>query len=361
MGLFGKTIAELSDTAARFGLRPYGARQIAHWLYAKHVNRIEEMTNLPRRVREAMVAQYGDDVGRREPIARQASCDGTLKYLFPVLDEWCVESAVIPDGERQTLCLSTQAGCRRACRFCMTGRLGFHGNLTPDGILNQYASLPERDGITNIVFMGMGEPLDNIEAVLRSLEIFTADYGYAMSPTRLTVSTVGILPALERLISETRCHIALSVHSPFSEERKRLVPAEAAYPVANAIETLRRARIGGQRRIMIEYTPFEGLNDTSAHAKALARLLRGLRCRINLIPFNSVPGIPLRGSDRPRIEAFQAELRRHGFMATIRKSKGADIAAACGLLHNIHPPDRDGEDRCNVRMEPARGFEPRTH
>jgi 23S rRNA (adenine2503-C2)-methyltransferase len=332
--LFGQTLAELAEAADRVGLPSYGARQIAHWLYVRHVERIEQMTNLSRSARDALAAFA--EVGRRAPVRCEAAGDGTRKYLFPAgVGEWRIETAVIPDGERRTLCLSTQIGCRRACRFCMTGRAGFHGNLSAGGILNQFASLPEREQITNIVFMGMGEPLDNAEAVLKSLKILTADYGYGMSPTRLTVSTVGIQPGLERLIAESHCHIALSVHSPFPEERRRLVPAEAAHPLAQTIETLRQARIGGQRRLTIEYIPFEGVNDTPAHAAALARLLRGLRCRINLIPFNAAAGIPLKGADRPRLEAFQSELRRRGFTATIRKSKGADIAAACGLLARL--------------------------
>lgn len=328
--LLGRTLEELQEIAALFDLPPYAARQMAGWIYAKPVNGIAAMSNLPRRAREAIAAEY--EIGRRAPVRRAVSFDGTVKYLFTAGAGRFVETAVIPDGARATLCLSTQVGCRRACRFCATGRQGFHGNLTADEILNQYAALPERDRITNIVYMGMGEPLDNVEAVLRSLAVFTAPWGYGLSPSRLTVSTVGIRPALSRLITESRCHIAISLHSPFPEERRRLVPAEAAHPVADTLAELRAARIGGQRRIMIEYIPFAGLNDTPRHAAALAALLRGIRCRINLIPFNAVPDAALAPSDRSRIEAFQTELRRRGFIATIRASKGADIGAACGLL-----------------------------
>jgi len=328
--LLGQTLEELRALAAPLGLPPYAARQMADWLYAKHADSVAAMTNLPRRAREALAAEY--EIGRRPPVRRAASSDGTLKYLFPAGEGRFVETAVIPDGARATLCLSTQVGCRRACRFCATGKQGFHGNLTAGEILNQYAALPERGRITNIVYMGMGEPLDNVEAVLRSVEVFTAPWGYALSPSRVTVSTVGIRPALARLIAESRCHIAISLHSPFPEERRRLAPAEAAHPIAETLAELRAARIGGQRRIMIEYIPFAGLNDTPRHAAALAALLRGLRCRINLIPFNAVSDAGLAPSDRPRIEAFQAELRRRGFVATIRASRGADIEAACGLL-----------------------------
>lgn len=328
--LLGMTLTELAAVAERRGLPPYAAKQIAHWLYVRHAESVEGMTNLPRAARAALAAEF--EIGRRAPLRRAVSSDGTLKYLFPAGDNRCVESAVIPDGARATLCLSTQIGCRRACRFCATGRQGFHGNLTAAEILNQYASLPERDAVTNIVYMGMGEPLDNPEATLRSLEVFTASWGYALSPTRLTVSTVGIRPALGRLIRESRCHIAISLHSPFAEERRRWVPAEALHPIAEVIADLRAARIGGQRRIMIEYIPFAGLNDTPRHAAALAALLRGLRCRINLIPFNAVPAAKLTPTDGARMEAFQSELRRRGLFVTIRKSRGADIAAACGLL-----------------------------
>lgn len=328
--LLGMTLDELAAVTERLGLRPYAAAQIAHWLYARNVESIGAMTNLPRNAREALSAEF--EIGRRSPLRRAVSSDGTLKYLFPAGEGRCVESAVIPDGARATLCLSTQIGCRRACRFCATGRQGFHGNLAAAEILNQYAALPERDVITNIVYMGMGEPLDNPDATLRSLEVFTAPWGYALSPTRLTVSTVGIRPALGRLIRESRCHIAISLHSPFPEERRHLIPAEASHPIAEVIADLRAARIGGQRRIMIEYIPFADFNDTPRHAAALAVLLRGLRCRINLIPFNAVPAAGLVPADRARMETFQAELRRRGLFATIRKSRGADIAAACGLL-----------------------------
>ena len=328
--LFGNTLAELRSIAARLDLPPFAARQIADWLYAKGAADFAGMTNLPRAARERLAAEY--TIGRAAPARRAESRDGTLKYLFPAGENGFVETAVIPDGERRTLCLSTQVGCRRACRFCATGRQGFHGQLGAGAILNQYASCPERERITNLVFMGMGEPLDNPDATLAALEVFTADWGYAMSPTRLTVSTVGIRPALGRLIAESRCHIALSVHSPFPEERRRLVPAEAAHPMAAAISELREARIGGQRRVMIEYIPFADYNDSPRHAAALARLLRGLRCRVNLIPFNAIPGCDLAPTDPARMAAFQAELERRGFVATIRKSKGADIAAACGLL-----------------------------
>lgn len=343
MNIFGWTLTELAEGIRPLGLPSYAPRQIAEWLYGKHATTFDAMTNLSLDARRALAERFG--IERAAPVERAVSADGTCKYLFPAgsTRDAFVETAVIPDAGRFTLCLSTQIGCRRACRFCATGALGFHGQLSTGAILNQYASLPERDRITNIVYMGMGEPLDNLDAVLRSLEIFTADWGYRMSPTRLTVSTVGILPALERLITESRCHIALSVHSPFPEERRRWIPAEATHPLARSLETLRRARIGGQRRLMIEYIPFAGLNDTPKHARALARRLQGLRCRINLIPFNPTGNPALPASDPRRMEAFQAELQQHGFVVTIRKSRGADIAAACGLLAKIRPSDRPAE------------------
>jgi 23S rRNA (adenine2503-C2)-methyltransferase len=329
-GLLGRTLDELRAIAAEAALPPFAADQLAGWLYRQHATGFEEMTNLPKAARAALAARY--DVGRCPPAAEAVSSDGTKKYLFPTAAGGPVETAFIPDAGRATLCVSTQSGCRRACRFCHTGRIGFYGNLTAGEILNQYASLPERDAVTNLVFMGMGEPLDNLDATLRSVGALTAAWGYAMSPTRITVSTIGLLPALQRLIDETRVHIALSLHSPFPDERRRFLPAEGQHPAAAAIDALRRARIGGQRRVMIEYIGFAGVNDTPRHAEALARLLRGLRCRVNLIPFNPWPGAPLAPSPRAALEAFQHVLKARDIMTTIRRSRGADIAAACGML-----------------------------
>lgn len=328
--LFGKTDTALQALTAAAGLPAYRGRQLAEWLYRKHAVDVDAMSSLPGAWRKELARHY--TVGRHAPRDVAVSRDGTRKYLFATAEGQYVESALIPDGDRRTLCLSTQAGCRCGCRFCMTGRQGFQGNLGTGDILNQYASCPERDRITNIVYMGMGEPLDNPEAVFESLRIFTAGYGYAMSPSRLTVSTIGLLPALQAFLDQFRAHLAVSLHTPDSRQRAEWMPLERRYPIRKVIERLRRHDWSGQRRLTFEYALFKDLNDSPRHARETVRLLNGLRCRVNLIPFNPAPELPFIPSPRDTVEQFQDILKARGITATIRKSKGQDIAAACGLL-----------------------------
>jgi 23S rRNA (adenine2503-C2)-methyltransferase len=333
--LFGKTIAELGRVAAEADLPAYAARQLADWLYGKGVTGFEEMRNLPRAARARLAELF--TIGARPHAAVSASEDGTRKYLFPAGEAGFVETAFIPEEARATLCLSVQIGCKWGCAFCMTGRQGFHGNLGPGDILNQFRSLPEMDRVTNIVYMGMGEPMDNLENVLASLEVLCSSYGYGMSPTRITVSTVGVLPAMEEFLAKSRCHLAVSLHSPFEEERRRLMPVEARHPMKRVIAVCRKSAVRGQRRISFEYVMFDGVNDTRRHAAALAGLLHGMRCRVNLIPFHPVPGSTLTPSRRPAMERFQAALKQEGMRVTIRQSRGLDISAACGLLSTGEP------------------------
>ncbi len=246
---------------------------------------------------------------------------------------------MIPDGPRRTLCLSTQVGCARGCAICATGTLGLRGNLSAGEIVNQLESLPEREAITNIVYMGMGEPLDNIDAVLESLEVFTAEGGYAMSPRRITVSTIGIHRALERLLSESEAHVAVSLHSPFPAERAELVPAEQSNPIAGTLEILRRRRWDGQRRLSFEYALIDGRNDTTAHATATARLIAGLPALVNLIPVNPAANLGFSPPKPARIDTFARRLSEAGVRTTVRTSRGADIEAACGLLAGRGPSD----------------------
>ncbi len=328
--LLGRTRAELEDIAAGRGWPRYRGRQLAEWIYGRHCAEFRGMTNLALADREALAQEW--QVGRAPPQAEAVSADGTKKYLFATPGGLAIETVAIPDEDRVTLCLSSQAGCRYGCRFCRTGRQGWHGNLEAADILNQYAACPERDHVTNIVFMGMGEPLDNLDPVLRSLEAFTADWGYAMSPTRLTVSTVGLLPQLQTYLDKCHCHLALSLHSPFPDERRQFMPVEALHPLEEILRVLRAADFSGQRRLTFEYAMLAGVNDTLRHAAALAKLLAGLACRVNLIALNPFPGSEFQPASREVMEAFQQELKRHGLMTTIRKSKGQDIAAACGLL-----------------------------
>jgi 23S rRNA (adenine2503-C2)-methyltransferase len=266
------------------------------------------------------------------PLTCQRSKDGTVKYLFPTRSGQHIETVYIPDGERATLCVSCQVGCKMRCRFCQTGRQGFHGNLTAGDILNQVMSLPERDTLTNIVFMGQGEPMDNLDAVLRATEVLTAPYGMAWSPRRITVSSVGVKGKLQRFLDESECHVAISLHTPFAQERAALMPAEKAMPIADIVELLRRYDFSHQRRLSFEYTVFEGVNDSRAHAKETARLLAGLHCRVNLIRFHHIPDADLQGASEERITQLRDYLTAHGIFTTIRASRGEDIQAACGLL-----------------------------
>ncbi len=329
--LFGQTADQLRALAIESGLKPFAARQIAEWLYHRHAESLAAMTNLPATARARLAERW--IIGRSAPVRMQESSDGTRKYLYAAAHPGrFVETAWIPDRDRATLCVSTQVGCKMGCAFCMTAQQGFQGQLSAGEILNQYASLPERDAVTNIVYMGMGEPLDNLESVLASIEILTSDWGYAMSPRRITVSTVGLIPAMKEFLARCRCHLAVSLHSPFDDERRQWMPIQNVYPISRVLEELRRHPLERQRRISFEYICFDGINDTPRHVKEMARAMNGLRARVNLMRFHPVPGIPLMGSSEERLHAFQQGLQQKGIVATIRRSRGLDIAAACGLL-----------------------------
>lgn len=328
--LLGMTLAELKEVAGEVGMPSFAARQMAGWLYGKKVSSIDGMTDISARNRALLSGRYA--VGCSKPVEEQRSADGTVKYLYRTAAGGYVETVYIPDGERATLCVSSQVGCRMNCRFCMTGKQGFSGQLTAADILNQLYSLPEREALTNVVFMGQGEPLDNLDAVLRATELLTADYGYAWSPKRITVSTVGLHKGLKRFLDESECHLAVSLHNPFPEQRAQLMPAERSYSVRDIVSLLRTYDFTHQRRLSFEYTMFAGVNDTMAHARELLRLLGGLECRMNLIRFHPVPGVDLKGTSDEDMVRFRDYLTRHGLFSTIRASRGQDIFAACGLL-----------------------------
>ncbi|MDE5744803.1 MAG: 23S rRNA (adenine(2503)-C(2))-methyltransferase RlmN [Paramuribaculum sp.] len=328
--LIGNTLEDLQKVAAECGMPKFAAKQIADWLYVKKVTGIDAMTNLSKVARKKLGAKY--TVGREAPLETYRSGDGTDKYIFAGVPGRNIEAVMIPDKERATLCVSCQAGCRMNCAFCMTGRNGFDGNLTSAQIMNQILSVDESDSLTNIVFMGMGEPTDNLDAVLKTIEILTAPWGLAWSPKRITVSTIGNLAGLKRLLDETKVHIAISVHTPFAEERKEIMPVEKAWSVADVMNLLRRYDFTGQRRLSVEYTMWAGRNDDIRHARALARLLRDTHARVNLIRFHKIPGFDgATASDRVMTE-FRDTLNSLGITATIRASRGEDIMAACGML-----------------------------
>jgi 23S rRNA (adenine2503-C2)-methyltransferase len=331
--LYGKNLDELIAVTRQAGLPGFAARQIAEWLYKKHILTIDGMTNLSKRAREFLSEGY--KVGLNAPVKASESIDGTRKYLYKVQGNKYVETAYIPDNERATICISSQAGCKMGCIFCMTGKQGFQGNLSSGEILNQFRSLPEFSELTNIVYMGMGEPLDNMNEVLKSLEIVTSEWGYGWSPTRITVSTVGLVNGIREFLRRSKVHLAVSLHSPFDEERKTLMPVQKSNSVYQVLDIIREFDFSGQRRISFEYILFKGLNDSPSHVKELARILNGIKCRINIIRFHPVPGSDLKSPDEEEIINFREALIKKGILTTIRASRGIDIQAACGLLSTL--------------------------
>ena len=357
--LLGKTLTELQAIAIEAGLPRFVGKQLCDWLYRKQVTSFDDMSNISLKAREALKEKYC--IGRSAPTAEAVSVDGTRKYLFPVGNEH-IECVYLPEDDRVTLCVSTQAGCKMGCRFCMTGTLGFHGNLSAADILNQIFAINQQHAVTNIVFMGEGEPMDNIDNVLRALNVLTSDWGLAWSPKRITVSTVGILPhspahpltpsPLTRFLEETDCHLAISLHNPFPDERAAIMPAQRLTPISEVLDLVRQYDWSRQRRLSFEYICWAGVNDDTAHAKQLLRLVSGLPCRVNLIRFHQSPEgsnqqhavintqSPTRSqqlfpaSDEQRMIAFRDYLSAHGVTCTIRRSRGEDILAACGMLVN---------------------------
>ena len=331
--LAGKTPQELKTIALQEGLPGFAGKQMAEWIYGKRVRSIGEMTNISKAFREKLSEKY--EVGITAPIDVQTSVDGTRKYLFPTKTIF-VEAVMIPDKDRKTLCVSSQAGCKMGCKFCMTGRRGFHGNLSVPDILSQFFAVDEAAELTNTVFMGMGEPLDNWDTVKQVIEILTADWGLAWSPKRITLSTIGVLPNLKRYLDESRCHLAVSLHNPFPEERLEMMPVQKAWPLQDVVNLIKQYDFTGQRRVSFEYTVFDGWNNTPRHAKELVKLLKGLECRVNLIRFHRIPDFPYGPAPDTVMEDFRDMLERGGLTATIRASRGEDIFAACGLLAGKH-------------------------
>ncbi len=328
--LYGLTLSQLQSLCAELSLPRFAAKQIARWLYVRRVESIEQMTDLSKSARAALEERF--EMGLTPPLKESCSADGTKKYLFRTSQGEYIESAYIPDGERATLCVSSQAGCRMGCRFCATGRQGLQHSLSTAEIMNQILSIPESERLTNLVFMGMGEPLDNMDSVMAALEIITAPWGMAWSPTRVTLSTAGVARELERFMNQTKVHLAVSLHNPFHDQRAEIMPIENAYPIREVCDILRRYDFTGQRRVSFEYIVMEGLNDSPAHIKELCRLLDGIKCRINLIRFHKIPDSPYFSPSDERMRAFRDTLTAKGIQTTIRASRGEDIKAACGLL-----------------------------
>ena len=332
--LLGMTLDDLGAVAASMGMPRFAAKQMAQWLYEKRVTDIDEMTNLSKINRDKLKKVY--TVGRYAPASVARSVDGTAKYLFEVAGGKMVECVYLPENgrgnERATLCVSSQAGCKMNCQFCMTGKQGFHGNLTSHEIINQIFSIPESETLTNIVYMGMGEPMDNLQEVMKSLQVMTEKWGLAWSPKRITVSSIGKMAELKVLLAETNVHLAISVHSPYHAEREQLMPIEKAYPISKVMNMLSDYDFAHQRRLSLEYIMWNGLNDDLRHAEALAKLIGNTNARVNLIRFHAIPGVNLKTSVEENMIAFRDYLNDKGITCTIRKSRGEDIFAACGML-----------------------------
>lgn len=336
--LIGMTLEELQNVAYRGGMPRFVGRQLADWLYGKGATSFDEMLNISKKNKIWLADNYV--IGREAPVKASKSSDGTVKYLFNVGEGNVIESVYIPDKERATLCVSSQSGCKMNCYFCATGKLGFKKNLTSAQIMNQVLSIPPApekghepmNPLTNIVFMGMGEPLDNYKEVQKVIEILTADWGLAWSPKRITVSTVGKLPQLKELLDNTQVHIAISVHTADPMQRESMMPAQKAFPISAVMKLLAGYDFSHQRRLSLEYIMWRGVNDDKAHADMLIKLIGKVDCRVNLIRYHAIPGVDLYPCSEERMMMFRNILNQHGITATIRASRGEDIAAACGML-----------------------------
>jgi len=331
--LVGKTLDELKTIVSDLGMPSFTAKQISEWLYKKRAFTIDDMTNISIKNRLLMTEEY--EVGLNLPIKTEESNDGTKKYLFKTAEGNYVETVYIPEDDRFTLCVSSQVGCKMGCKFCMTGHQGFVSQLTSNEILNQILSVPEANSITNLVFMGMGEPFDNTLPLLRSLDILTADYGYAWSPRRITVSTIGLIPGIKVFMEKSNCHLTVSMHSPFSKDREELMPIEKSYPISKVIDELRKYDFSKQRRVSFAYILFDGINDSMRDAVELVKILKGIDCRVNLVRYHAIPNMNLRAASEEKMNFFRDYLTSNGVTATIRHSRGEDISAACGLLSTL--------------------------
>ena len=333
ISLVGKTLDELKTIVSELSMPAFTAGQISEWIYNKRSFAIDEMTNISAKNRALLIQKY--EIGRTLPVQTVESTDGTKKYLFKTEGGHFIETVYIPEEDRATLCVSSQVGCKMGCTFCMTGKQGFISQLTTTEIMNQIMSIPEAEKLTNLVFMGMGEPFDNTLPMLRSLDIMTADYGYGWSPRRITVSSIGLVPGMKVFLEKTNCHLAISLHSPFSQDRLLLMPVEKSYPLSKVLEELRKHDFSKQRRVSFEYILFDGINDTMRHTVELVKILKGIDCRVNLIRYHTIPGIVLKGSSPEKMTFFRDYLTNNGVTSTIRRSRGEDIFAACGMLSTL--------------------------
>jgi len=327
-------IEEIEALASSLGLETYRARQIAQWVFRHHAVMVDEMTSLSKEIRAKLKEVACISSLSIATIA--ASRDGSKKYLFKTDDGCGVETVLMPEKTHQTLCISTQIGCSLGCRFCFTGTLGLKRNLTAAEILNQVSAVLKaenlKEKLPNLVFMGMGEPLLNYENVLRSLKILLSPWGFNFSHRKITVSTAGITPLIRQLAEDLPVNLAISLNAPDDEIRSYLMPVNKKYPLKQLLKEARSFPVPSRKRITFEYILINDINDSPAHAEALARLLKNIPCKINLIPFNEYPGTSFHRPEEKQVLRFQSILHNHNFTAPIRMSKGSDIVAACGQL-----------------------------
>ena len=340
------TLEEIEAFVAGLGKEKYRARQIMKWIYQQGASSFEEMTNLSKEFRAEMAKTAR--IGSLEIVRTETSGDTTKKILFRLEDGLLVESVLIPGAGHWTLCVSTQAGCRMGCAFCFTARSGFSRNLQPSEIVDQIVQAKFRTeegaGINNLVLMGMGEPLDNYDNVLKAIAIITSDYGLSLSTRRITLSTCGIAPGIERLGRDSAVNLAVSLNAPDDRRRSELMPINKKYPIETLIRACRSYPMPRRRRITFEYILIAGVNDSPADARLLVKTFGGLRCKFNLIAFNEFPGSPFKAPDPKAIEAFQKVLVEHHFTAVLRQSRGRDILAACGQLSGRHREETTGSE-----------------
>jgi len=328
--LCGLTASEISGLIQPGGFDHSAAIKVANNIYKKRITNLPDLTGISKKLISFL--ESNSETGIYPPAASEVSGDGTIKYLYISPEGLKIESVWLPDNKRRTVCVSTQSGCRMGCPFCVTGRYGFHGNLSAGDIVNQVISLPGSQVATHVVFMGMGEPMDNLENVIRACSILTAQWGVSLSPGNITVSSVGITPAVAVFLERSKCNLAISLFSPFSDERLRVVPAEKIYPVHEIIGMLKTFPVVRKRRFSAAYIMIRDVNDTDRHLEGLKDLLAGSGIRVNLIPYHQVKGDVYVSSSDERLMHFKHELVIHGISASVRKSRGADISAACGLL-----------------------------
>jgi len=329
MKLIGKTLSELQQICAELDMPKFTAKQIAEWLYVKRAQSFAEMTNISAKNRELLDSKFS--IGLQPYSLVSESADGTKKYLFKT-EHGAVESVYIPENERHSLCVSCQVGCKMNCEFCMTAKMGFAGNLSANEIVNQILMIDESAKLTNLIFMGMGEPFDNTSEIIKAIEILTAAWGLAMSPRRITVSSIGLMSGMREFLDKTQCHLAISLHNPFGSEREKMMPVEKAFPIEKIVAELKKHDFAHQRRISFEYIVFEGINDTPRHALGIVKLLKNIPCRVNLIRFHKVEGLDLHSPNMQKMEEFRDYLSDNHIICTIRRSRGEDISAACGQL-----------------------------